>query len=199
MLGVLVNPVAADAWTAIGGIGSMLAVAAAVVATYFAKTTVDEARTGREDDRRAHDEVLASQRAQLDAVTAAHREEMAQRAQALDAERQLEVVRRLDRLARALLDLADWARDEAINPPARLSDVSPIPLTRIPGLLAALRAAAATLLAIGGPDLPNVRRVADQGYHGGMSPMHFVGEAFTGLQEVEDALAAHVSRRASAC
>jgi hypothetical protein len=125
LLGVLVNPVAADAWTAIGGIGSTLAVAAAVVAIYFAKKTVDEARAGREAERKAHEDVLASHRAQLDALTAAHREEMAQRAQALEAERDLEVVRRLDRLARALLDLADCARDEAINPPARLSDISP--------------------------------------------------------------------------
>jgi hypothetical protein len=31
-----------------------------------------------------------------------------------------------------------------------------------------------------------VRRVADQGYHAGTPPMHVVGEAFTGLQEVEE-------------
>lgn len=121
-------------------------------------------------------------------MATAHQEELAQRARALEAERQLEVVRRLDRLARALLYLADCAREEAINPPTRLSEVSPIPLTRIPGLLAALRAAAAAVLACGGPDLPKVRRIADQGYHGGTSPMYLVGEAFTALQEVEDAL-----------
>jgi len=117
---------------------------------------------------------------------------MAQRAQALAAERQLEVARRLDGIADALLNLADCAREEAISPPARLSDVSPIPLTRLPGLLAALRAATGSLQAIGGPELPNVSRIAAQGYSVGTPPMHFVGEASTGLQEVEAAIAAHV-------
>jgi hypothetical protein len=184
--------VIADVWAAVGGVVSVLAAASAAVAIWFAKTTVDEARASRKEDQQAHEQVLASHRAQLDASSAAHREEMAQRAEALAAERQLDVVRRLDGIADALLNLADCAREETISPPARLTDASPIPLTCIPGLLAALRAAAGSLHAIGGPELPNVSRIAAEGYGVGTPPIHFVGEAFTGLQEVEAAIAAHV-------
>jgi hypothetical protein len=113
---------------------------------------------------------------------------MAQRAHALGAELRLATIQQLQRIAQILLDLADCARDEVINPPPRVSDVSPIPLTRITGFLAALRAAAASLSALDGPELPSVGRVAEEGYRVGVSSMHFVGEAFTGLQEVEAAI-----------
>ena len=69
--------VVADAWAAVGGVGSMLAVAAAVAAIWFAKMTVDEAPASGEDDQRAQEELLASHGAQLEAFTAAHREEVA--------------------------------------------------------------------------------------------------------------------------
>jgi hypothetical protein len=182
--------VLATAWATIGNIASVVAALAAAVAILFAKRTVDEARASRREANDAHEHLLASHRQQLEASSAAHREEMAQRAQALASERKLEVLRQLQQIASVLVNLADGARDEAINPPARLSEISPIPLTCITGILAALRATTASLDALRGPDLPQVRRVASQSFSPGTPPMHFVGEAFMALSEVENAISA---------
>jgi hypothetical protein len=149
---------------------------------------VDEARASRRDEQRAHQELLASHQKQLDAASSAHRQEIEQRAAALEAERRIEVIRALRRVATDLLDLADCARQETIEPPATLSELTPIPLTRIPGLLAALRTSVQSVEALGGPRLSVVTRITDQGYNVGLPSMQFVGEAFDGLREVEDAM-----------
>jgi hypothetical protein len=145
-------------------------------------------------EQSAHEELLAGDRQQLEASTRAHEAEMTQRAQAAAAERDVAVIRQLQHLSGVLLALADCARDEAVTPPTLISEVSPFPLTRIPGILAGMRSGVAMVRALGGPELPETHRIAQQGHTVGSAPMRFVGEAFAGLQEVEGAIA----RRAAA-
>jgi hypothetical protein len=182
--------VAVDVWSIIGSVSSVIAAIAASVAVWLAKATVDEARASRRDGERGLAELLARQQTQLEAMSTAHHEEMTQRAESLAAERELEVIRQLQRIAGMLQDLADCARDESVNPPRLVSEISPIPLTRIPGLLARLQTAVESLRALAGPNLPGVLGTAEYGYNVGTPAIHFVGEAIAGLREVESAISA---------
>ena len=144
-------------------------------------------------EQRAHKELLAGVRQQIEASASAHEHQMAQRAQAAAAERHVAIIRQLQHVSGLLLELADCARAETVTPPAMVSEVSPFPLTRIPGVLAGLRSSVAMVRALGGPELRETHRIAQQGHNVGSLPMTFVGEAFTGLREVEGAIAGAAS------
>lgn len=143
----------------IGEIASVVGAGAALAAVYVARLTVLEARDGRKEAADAHVE-------------------------AMGAERRLQQALQLERVAALLRELSDVARDEQLHPPAALSEIQPIPLSRLPSVLARLRVAVRTFDLLGGPDLPAAREVAEAGQTLGTQPIALVGTAMTALHEV---------------
>ncbi len=174
----------ADAWSAVGGIGAVVAAGAALITVGFAWATVREARAARREASDAHKEEMAEQRHALQASTAAHQEQMRERQRALATEIKLQRVVQLERVAEVLTDLADTARAEAIQPPGRsVSDSSGRRLTGIPAVLARLRTAVALLDALGGPNLVAAGKLARQ--PGGTPPETTRSSAIDALHEIE--------------
>jgi hypothetical protein len=147
---------------ALGEIASLVGAGAALAAVYVARLTVNEARDGRKEAADAHVEAMAS-------------------------EHRLQQTLQLERVASLLRELSDVARGEQLDPPAALSELQPIPLSRLPSVLARLRVAINTLDLLGGPDLAAARQVAEEGHTIGTQPISLVGIAMTALSEVIDA------------
>src|SRR5437879_4714344 len=76
----------ANAWTVVGSVSAVVAAAAALVAVWFARRTVLEARAGRREAHDAHAEEIREQTRLLEATTLAHEQEMAAREHASASE-----------------------------------------------------------------------------------------------------------------
>lgn len=187
--------VAADAWTTVGGVASVVAAAAALVTIIYARATVQVAREARQEARRDHAQSLAAereaasaavaeQRAAIEAAAAAHHEEMADRARAFEAEIVLERIVQLERIADVLSELVDVARDEHVSPPPQLAPPSPFRATRLPAMLERVRTGMSILAALGAPELPALTRLVNEGANYISNPMQLVALGRDSLVEV---------------
>ncbi len=158
----------ADALSSIGSIGSAVAAVAALVTIFFASRTVAETRAGRREAVDAHAEEMGQQAALLRATQAAHEHEMAERERALQRELWLQRLTQLGALQGLLAQVADAAGEEI---PGRVHDGQPasvgIRATRLTSATMRAQAALVILEPLGGPSLPNVRRLTDKGREAG--------------------------------
>jgi hypothetical protein len=173
-----------DAWVAVGGIGSVVAAAAALVTILFARQTVRESVVARQENREAHDAEMREQSAALEVAATAHREEMAERRRALEADIKLQRIIQMERVAETLLDLIRVARDEEMNPLPQIPSLVR-GMTLIPSVLSRLQASI-VLLGLLGPGTTPLR-AADLAYRGaGMQPLEIIGAARDALVEIVD-------------
>jgi hypothetical protein len=138
----------------LGVIFAALAVIAAAVAivyarktVWFARQTVSEAQKARDDAHRDHENEARTQRE-------AHRDE-------LDAERVLEQLRQLDRIAEIVLAITTAALHEIEHPAPTLDDM--LSTSRLPSLLGRLHVALAVFRSLGGSSLSATQTLAEQG------------------------------------
>lgn len=173
---------------------SIVAAVAALVTILYARATVREARHARRENRDAHLEeiaemrqatnaAVAEQQAATEASAAQHRAQMAERDRALEAELAVQRLTQLDRISELLLLLADVARDETRDPPAKLGPG--ITGTRLPGILRRLRNAITVLEALGGPELLAAGPLARRGYGAGSHAISYLGDALDALEEID--------------
>lgn len=188
--------VLADAWSAVGAIAAVVAALAALLTVLYARSTVSEARHARHESHRDHLEETGAQRRLLEASAAAHREEMEDRRSELEAERKLQRLAQLERIAQTVFDVITIAREEHLEPSPKIVEPMPFRAQLISSALARLRVSVAMLEAIGGAHLEEVSKLADMPYGIGNSPMEIVNAGIDALRAIEWALRAE-SREAA--
>jgi len=182
--------VVADLLNTIGQVASLVAAGAAVLAIYFAKQTVSEAKRGSDEANAAHQEQMAEARRLLDATAHAHVSEMAARERDAEAERVVQRLAQLSAITDVLRELTDIARDEEVRPPVRTPTNQP--LSRVPSRISKLRAALSIYERLGGPFMNQASQLANIGYNGGTPLMQVLGLAQSALEEAIAQADAHV-------
>jgi len=182
--------VLADLLAAIGQIASLVAAGAAVVAIYFARQTVAEAKNARSEATVAHAEQMTEALRLLEATTAAHTTEMAARDRDFEARLVMQRMAQLGVITDILRELTDIAREEQHHPP--LKTESNQPLSRIPSRLAQLNTALSIFQRLGGHPLKHAGELARGGYNRGTPLMQVLGMAQGGLQEAVAQADAHI-------
>lgn len=157
-----------ESWLTIPGEAAALVAAGfALVTIFYARSTVQEAKkTSEQLDEigKAAQSGVTEQRATVETLGTAHREEMAERARALDAELLVPRLAQLERASEVLLELVDVTQAECVAPPYQLEPGKT--LTRVPALLIRLQGAVEILARLGGSELVTVKqlgRSADSG------------------------------------
>jgi len=165
----------------IGDIASGIAALAALVTVYYARATVLQARDARREASAAHNEEMAREAQLLEATRAAHAQEMAERERALERELWLQRLAQLAKLQDLLWEAADVGRLEISTPPERIEGQVGT-WTRLTGVLVRVEAALVSLEALGGPLLPEIRRMAIDCRQIGVHPGKVVSETMSALQ-----------------
>ena len=174
-----------DTWTAIGGLASVVAAAAALVTIIYARATVHEARQTRDESHQAHLEEMTDRRAAAETSAVMHHDEMQARDRALAAELSLQRIVQVGRVVDALLDLVDTARKELDDPPPLLSRDHPIRMTRIPHRQMQLRVAVELLDRLGGPTFAKTQELAKDAFIAdGRNPTAVISAGTTALTEI---------------
>lgn len=173
----------ADALNTLGGVASVVAAGAALVTVLYARATVVQARTARQEAKDAHAEEARQQTELLEATSMAHEQEMIEREKALASEMFLQRLVHLGRITDLLGDVADVARIEQVQPPP-LIEGTPFKLTRTTGMLARLEAAIVIFESLGGPPLAQAEQLSKEGRRADTPPMRIVGDAMGALDEI---------------
>jgi hypothetical protein len=152
----------------VDSVAAIIAAVAALVTVYFARKTVTESVTAREDSRKSHQEVMAASaeataaaRAQGEELTSQLRDasqaELAERARSLAADLAVRRLGQLNQVSATAFEIARQAQSEVANAPGTidLGGGRNITNTRIPAMSARLRTQVEILKAMGGPDLTN--------------------------------------------
>ena len=136
-----------ESWLTVAGqVAALIAAAAALTAILYARSTVKEARTTSAqlgEIGKAAQAGVTEQRATVETLGTAHREEMAERARALEAELVGRRLAQLERVSEVLLELVDVTQAEYVAPPYQLEPGKT--LTRVPALLIRVQGAVAIL------------------------------------------------------
>jgi hypothetical protein len=149
---------------------SGVAALAALLAVYFARATVQEARRNRSEEALAHREAMASEERLLEATNASHEQEMQDRYNAVEREMWVERLTQLGRVQELLGNVVDTTgttialREEAGRPmTVGIGD------TRVSCALLRAEVGVAILAQLGGPSLPEFAQAAERGRVAGTS------------------------------
>jgi hypothetical protein len=169
----------------VGEAATVVAAGAALVTVLFARATVRQAKDARKEQSEAHKEEMTKHAELLQATTAAHQQEMADRKRAFDAELALQRLAHLGRILELVGEVADLARaDIAEAPPP--TGIGRGTWTRVTGALARLEAAIVIYERLGGAALPPEVRQFSIEYRGsGTAPELVVGEAMSVLEKLK--------------
>jgi hypothetical protein len=130
---------------------TLLATIATLTAAFFAWRTVREAKAGRAEAAAEHADAMRQAAALLDATSSAHTVEMADRARALEQERELQQQTQLNRIGDLLVELSRVALHEELNPDSvPVLPPNNIRWSPIPGLCSRLELVIAIYAALGG-------------------------------------------------
>jgi len=176
-----------ESWLTVAGqVAALIAAAAALTAILYARSTVKEARTTSAqlgEIGKAAQAGVTEQRATVETLGTAHREEMAERARALEAELVGRRLAQLERVSEVLLELVDVTQAEYVAPPYQLEPGKT--LTRVPALLIRVQGAVAILAHLGGPELVNAKQLGRSAYRGRDLLPQVRGVAIDALSEIE--------------
>lgn len=185
-------------------ITTIITTLAAVVALYYAREAVRQTnenqhqahqwrvedteaqRRVQQDADAAHAENIAQLRQLQESSAKAHAEEMAERAKALDADRRLQRLAALQRIADAVGELASIAWDESENPP--VSKPMMLPRSRIHMAQQRVGTAVAAYRALGGQPIEAVDRLVERTHMAGSPPDPWFGDAVSALVGVTHAI-----------
>lgn len=169
----------------VASIFSGVAAFATVIAVYFARETVLEARHNRAEEAAAHREAMASEGQLLQAVSAAHEQEMEERQRAIERELWVQRLIQLGRVQELLGNVVDTTgmtialREGAGRPmTVGLGD------TRVSSALLRAEIGVAILAHLGGPSLSEFAKAAEHGRVVGTSLHEIEAEAARALNEV---------------
>lgn len=194
---MVISVLAIAFWSGLAAVSSVVAAVAALTTIFYARATVFDARSARRESQAQQEDLLGEQRRTVAATEIAQQEahqaaEDARRAyererleatRLLAAQERLRRIDQLERISQLLGVLANTARDELLAPPPTLP-FSPLPLTRLPTVLAELRAAVALHSALGGVEIEALRDLAVNPYSAGHEPAVFLGRAQACLEQV---------------
>ncbi len=169
----------------VASIFSGIAALATVLAVYFARETVQEARHNRAEEAAAHRQAMAVEGRLLQAVSAAHEQEMQERQHAVERELWVQRLIQLGRVQELLGNVVDTTgMTIALREGAGRSMTVGLGDTRVSSALLRAEIGVAILAQLGGPSLPEFAKAAEHGRMVGTS-LHEIGaEAARALNEI---------------
>src|SRR4051794_8554176 len=151
-------------------VAAVVAAGSALVTVLYAQATVKEAQKGRRETAEQTAELLAEQRREIVRAEAAHQQQVAVAERAQVQRVLMERALQLDRIAALVLHISDIARQEVIEPPPKLSELSPFPLSRLPAARMRLATALVLYEHLGGTPLGGVDHLARGAYAPNLPP-----------------------------
>jgi hypothetical protein len=149
-------------------IAGVVAAVAAATSLYYARDTVREAVSGRDEAKRQHEEQITEMKAATAAAAEQHQAEMEDRRQAARADRLERQLRQIGVVTELVLGVGNYARDMALRFQGSSPDEPSVAtVAQVPSMMIAVGGGVAVLGALGLPDPTETAEFVRVGSHAG--------------------------------